>query len=97
VLGLLAVLGLATTWHVYLIAFAFGLGTAFDTPARQTFVSEVAGAEHLPNAIGLNSATFNAARIVGPAVHLSIVNSRLSSSGSRARTQLGAIGGSSVS
>ena len=67
VLGLLAVLGVATTWHVYLIAFAFGMGTAFDTPARQTFVSEVAGPEHLPNAIGLNSATFNAARIVGPA------------------------------
>jgi MFS family permease len=68
VLGVLAVTGVAATWHVYLIAFAFGLGTAFDNPARQAFVSEVAGAEHLPNAIGLNSATFNAARIVGPAL-----------------------------
>jgi MFS family permease len=67
-LGLLAVTGVAQTWHVYLIAFAFGLGTAFDNPARQSFVSEVAGPEHLPNAIGLNSANFNAARIVGPAV-----------------------------
>ena len=46
----------------------FGVGTAFDNPARQSFVSEVAGAAHLPNAIGLNSATFHAARIVGPAV-----------------------------
>src|SRR5205823_2447640 len=36
--------------------------------ARQSFVSEVAGPDHLPNAIGLNSATFHAARIVGPAV-----------------------------
>jgi MFS family permease len=68
VLGVLAVTGVAATWHVYLIAFAFGVGTAFDNPARQAFVSEVAGAEHLPNAIGLNSATFNAARIVGPAL-----------------------------
>ena len=67
-LGVLAVTGVATTGQVYLIAFAFGLGTAFDNPARQSFVSEVAGPDHLPNAIGLNSATFHAARIVGPAV-----------------------------
>lgn len=68
VLGVLAVTHVAVTWHVYLIAFAFGIGTAFDNPARQSFVSEVAGKEHLTNAIGLNSATFNAARIVGPAI-----------------------------
>jgi MFS family permease len=67
-LGVLAVTGLATTEHVYVIAFAFGLGTAFDNPARQSFVSEVAGPDHLPNAIGLNSATFHAARVVGPAL-----------------------------
>jgi MFS family permease len=67
-LGLSAVTGLATTEQVYLIAFAFGLGTAFDNPARQAFVSEVAGPGNLPNAIGLNSATFHAARIIGPAV-----------------------------
>jgi MFS family permease len=67
-LGVLAVTGVAVTWHVYLLALAFGLGTAFDNPARQAFVSEVAGKEHLPNAIGLNSAAFNAARIVGPAL-----------------------------
>nr|WP_294692280.1 MFS transporter [uncultured Friedmanniella sp.] len=67
-LGLLAVTGVAVTWHVYLIAFAFGLGTAFDNPARQAFVPEVVGKDHLPNAIGLNSAAFNAARIVGPAL-----------------------------
>jgi MFS family permease len=67
-LGVLAVTGVATTEQVYLIAFAFGLGTAFDNPARQSFVSEVAGPDHLPNAIGLNSATFHSARIVGPAL-----------------------------
>jgi MFS family permease len=67
-LGVLAVTGVATTEQVYLIAFAFGLGTAFDNPARQSFVSEIAGPDHLPNAIGLNSATFHSARIVGPAL-----------------------------
>ncbi len=66
-LGILAITGLAVTWHVYLIAFLFGIGTAFDNPARQTFVNEVVGPDLLPNAIGLNSATFHAARIVGPA------------------------------
>ena len=67
-LGLLAITGLAETWHVYLIAFLFGLGTAFDNPARQAFVYELVGPDRLPNAIGLNSASFHAARIVGPAL-----------------------------
>jgi MFS family permease len=67
-LGILAITGVATTEQVYLIAFTFGLGTAFDNPARQSFISEVVGTDHLPNAIGLNSATFHAARIVGPAL-----------------------------
>jgi MFS family permease len=67
-LGVLAITGLAETWHVYVIAFLFGLGTAFDNPARQSFVYELVGPERLPNAIGLNSATFHAARIVGPAM-----------------------------
>jgi MFS family permease len=68
VLGLLAVTGVAQTWHVFVIAFAFGLGTAFDNPARQAFVSEVAGREHIANAVGLNSANFNTGRIIGPAL-----------------------------
>lgn len=67
-LGLLAVLGVAQTWHVFGLALIFGIGTAFDNPARQAFVSEIVDREHMPNAIGLNSASFNAARIVGPAV-----------------------------
>lgn len=67
-LGLLAVTGAAQTWHVFAIAFAFGLGTAFDNPARQSFVSELVGRDKLTNAIALNSATFNAARIIGPAL-----------------------------
>ena len=60
--------GVATTGHVFVLALLFGIGTAFDNPARQSFVAEVAGPEHLPNAIGLNSASFHGARIVGPAL-----------------------------
>ena len=68
VLGVLAVTGVAQTWHVFVVALVFGLGTAFDNPARQTFVSEVAGKVHIANAIGLNSANFNVGRIIGPAL-----------------------------
>ncbi|SDU80199.1 Predicted arabinose efflux permease, MFS family [Microlunatus sagamiharensis] len=68
VLGVLAVTGVAQTWHVFVVALAFGLGTAFDNPARQAFVSEVAGKAHIANAIGLNSANFNVGRIIGPAI-----------------------------
>src|SRR5699024_10880410 len=68
VLGVLAISGVAHTWHVYLIAFAFGIGSTFDVPARQSFVSDVVGAAKLPNAIALNSASFNIARMAGPAL-----------------------------
>ena len=67
-LGVLALTGVAQTWHVYLLAFIFGIGAAFDGPARQAFVSEMVGPDDLTNAVGLNSASFNAARLVGPAV-----------------------------
>lgn len=66
VLGLLAITGVAQAWHVYLLALIFGIGTSFDTPARQSFVVDMVGKEHLPNAVGLNSASFNLGRIVGP-------------------------------
>jgi MFS family permease len=68
VLGVLAITGLAQTWHVYVLAFLFGVGTAFDAPARQSFVVEIVGRDDLTNAVGLNSASFNLARIIGPAV-----------------------------
>lgn len=67
-LGLLAVTGVAQVWHVFVLAFLFGVGTALDAPARQSFVSEIVGPDDLSNAVGLNSASFNAARIVGPAL-----------------------------
>ncbi|MGH3483635.1 MAG: MFS transporter [Nocardioidaceae bacterium] len=66
-LGILAVTGLAEAWHVYVLAFLFGTGTAFDAPARQSFVVEMVGTDDLANAVGLNSASFNTARIIGPA------------------------------
>lgn len=66
ILGLLAVTGTAQIWHVYVLAFVLGLASAFDAPARQSFVSEIVDPEDLTNAVGLNSASFNAARLVGP-------------------------------
>jgi len=68
VLGLLAVTGTAEIWHVYVLAFLLGTASAFDAPARQSFVSEIVDPDDLTNAVGLNSASFNAARLVGPAV-----------------------------
>jgi MFS family permease len=68
VLGLLAVTGQAQIWHVYVLALVLGVSSAFDAPARQSFVSELVEPEDLTNAVGLNSANFNSARIVGPAL-----------------------------
>jgi MFS family permease len=65
-LGLIAVTGHAQVWEVYLLAFVFGIASAFDVPARQSFVSEMVGREDLTNAVGLNSAAFNIARLAGP-------------------------------
>jgi len=67
-LGVLTVTGIVQLWHVYVFAFLFGCATAFDSPVRQTFVAELVGDADLPNAVALNSTSFNAARMVGPAV-----------------------------
>jgi len=67
VLGVLAITGAAQVWHVWVLAFLFGVGTASDTPTRQSFVIEMVGRDNLPNAVGLNSASFNLGRIAGPA------------------------------
>ncbi|MFT9359359.1 MFS transporter [Acetobacter okinawensis] len=66
-IGLLTVSGMAELWQVYIFAFLFGCAAAFDAPARQTFVSELVGDEDLHNAVALNSTSFNAARMIGPA------------------------------
>ncbi|HET6167244.1 MAG TPA: MFS transporter [Marmoricola sp.] len=68
VLAVLALTGVVTTWMVFVVAFAFGIGSAFDIPARQSFVSEMVSTDDLTNAVGLNSASFNLARVVGPAL-----------------------------
>ena len=67
-LGLLVVTGLVRLWHVYVFAFLLGCAAAFDSPARQTFVSELVEERYLPNAVALNSTSFNAARMIGPAI-----------------------------
>ncbi|MDN4613735.1 MFS transporter [Leifsonia sp. F6_8S_P_1B] len=67
-LGLLTVTGVVQLWHVYVFALLLGAVAAFDAPARQTFVSELVAGPNLSNAVALNSASFNAARLLGPAV-----------------------------
>jgi MFS family permease len=68
VLGILAITGTAQVWHVYALAFGLGVATVVDNPTRQTFAVEMVGPSDLSNAIALNSAIFNTARIVGPAI-----------------------------
>ena len=68
VLGLLVVTGTVRLWMVYVCALALGAAAAVDAPARQAFVSEMVPREDLSNAVSLNSASFHAARIVGPAL-----------------------------
>jgi MFS family permease len=67
-LATLALTGAVQPWMVFAIAFSFGCGAAFDAPARQSFVSEMVGADDLANAVGLNSASFNLGRVLGPAL-----------------------------
>ncbi|MBM3294707.1 MAG: MFS transporter [Candidatus Aminicenantes bacterium] len=55
-------------WHLIALAFGFGTANAFDAPARHAIVNELVPTEDMTNAIALNSAMFNAATAVGPAV-----------------------------
>lgn len=66
-LGILTVTGLVRLWHVYAFALLLGCASAFDSPARQTFVSDLVAESDLSNAVGLNSTSFNSARMIGPA------------------------------
>ena len=68
VLGVLAATGAVQPWHIYLLAFGLGLATVVDNPTRQSFAIEMVGRDDLQNAIALNSAVFNLARIAGPAL-----------------------------
>ncbi|WAL84764.1 MFS transporter [Pandoraea sp. XJJ-1] len=67
-LGLLTATGNVHLWHVYVFAFLSGCTSAFDAPVRQAFVTELVGDADLPNAVALNSTSFNAARMIGPSM-----------------------------
>ena len=67
-LGVLVMTDLIALWHVFILAGILGISTAIDAPVRQSFTTEVVGQTDLPNAVSLNSANFNAGRLVGPAI-----------------------------
>ncbi len=67
-LGAVTVAGVVRLWQVYVFAFLSGSAAALDAPVRQTFVAEMVGDHDLPNAVALNSTSFNAAQMIGPAV-----------------------------
>jgi MFS family permease len=67
-LGLLTVTGAVRVWEIGVLAAVLGLNNAFENPARQSFMMEMVGPEHLRNAVSLNSVLVNVARSVGPAV-----------------------------
>jgi MFS family permease len=68
ILGLLTVTGAVRVWEIGLLAAVLGFNNAFENPARQSFMMELVGPEHLRNAVSLNSVLVNAARSIGPAV-----------------------------
>ena len=68
ILGVLVYLNVVQVWHVFVLALLLGLVNTVDMPARQSFVVEMVGPDDVMNGIALNSAVFNSARIVGPAI-----------------------------
>ena len=67
-MGILVMTDTVRIWHVYVLAFILGIFTAIDAPIRQSFTSEMVGKSDLANAVSLNSANFNAGRLIGPGV-----------------------------
>lgn len=72
-LTVLVATGSVRLWHVFVLALVSGVGSAFEGPTRQAFVSELVRNEDMSSAIGLNSATFNASRVVGPAIAAGLI------------------------
>ena len=68
ILGGLVYFHLVAIWHVFVLAFCLGLVNTVDMPSRQSFVVEMVGSDDIANGVALNSAVFNGARIVGPAI-----------------------------
>ncbi|CAN2173213.1 ProP Permeases of the major facilitator superfamily [Candidatus Nanopelagicaceae bacterium] len=67
-LGLLVLAGHVQIWQVFFFAATLGISSAVDAPIRQSFTSEIVGHSDIANAVSLNSANFNAGRLVGPAL-----------------------------
>jgi MFS family permease len=68
ILGLLTIAGSITPWQIVVLAFLTGIVRSFEIPTRQAFIPDIVASEDLANAIGMNSALFNGARLVGPAI-----------------------------
>ena len=68
ILAVLALTGLVELWMVVILALALGTANAVDMPVRQSFAIEMVGPNDVGNAVALNSAMFNGARVIGPAV-----------------------------
>ncbi len=68
-LGALTLSGAIRVWHILLLGFVYGAVMAFETPARQSLISQmVASRDDLPNAIALNSVLMNSGRLIGPSI-----------------------------
>jgi MFS family permease len=67
-IGILVMIGKIQLWHVFVGAAVLGISSAIDAPIRQAFTSEIVGHSDVANAVSLNSANFNAGRLVGPAL-----------------------------
>ena len=67
-LAFLVITGRVELWHIYATALGLGMVNAIDMPTRQAFVAEIVGGDDLINAVALNSALFNATRVIGPAL-----------------------------
>ncbi|MFV0535404.1 MAG: MFS transporter [Cumulibacter sp.] len=68
VLGVLILGDVVALWHVYAMALLLGCANAIEAPSRTSFASELVPTEDVVNAVGLNSSSFNAARLIGPAI-----------------------------
>jgi MFS family permease len=67
-LGVLTIAGIVTPWQVVVLAFLSGVVRTVEIPTRQAFIPDIVATEDLANAIGMNSALFNGARLIGPAI-----------------------------
>jgi MFS family permease len=68
VLGILTLTGVVEVWMILILAVLLGCVNAIEMPVRQSFAVEMVGRADVVNAVALNSATFNAARVIGPAI-----------------------------